>query len=88
MARPHRSVEINESLDAGAREAWDLPAAYEAVARASFAAGDPASGALGKTMATRALEAVADPDDREQIAHDLATLPGRGRLARRRRICP
>ena len=71
-----RSVEINEALDADAREAWDLPAAYEAMARASFAAGDPASGALWKAKAITALGDVADADDREQIAQDLATLPG------------
>lgn len=71
-----RSVEINEALPTDAREAWDLPAAYEAMARASFAAGDPASGALWKAKATTALEAIAEADDREQIAQDLATLPG------------
>lgn len=70
-----RSVEINEGLAADAREAWDLAAAYEAMARASFAAGDPASGALWKAKATAALAEVADPDDREPITQDLATLP-------------
>jgi hypothetical protein len=71
-----RCVEINEGLGGDARESWDLPAAYEAMARASFAAGDPASGALWKAKATTALEAIADTDDREPIAQDLATLPG------------
>jgi DNA-binding transcriptional MerR regulator len=71
-----RCVEINEALGAEARESWDLPTAYEAMARASFAAGDPASGALWKAKATAALEDIADADDREQIAQDLATLPG------------
>ena len=71
-----RCVEINEALSADARESWDLPTAYEAMARASFAAGDPASGALWKAKATAALEGIGDADDREQIAQDLATLPG------------
>jgi DNA-binding transcriptional MerR regulator len=71
-----RSVEINESLPSEARESWDLPAAYEAMARASFAARDSASGALWKAKATTALEDIADADDREPIAQDLATLPG------------
>lgn len=71
-----RCVEINEALPSEARETWDLPTAYEAMARASFAAGDPASGALWKAKATAALEDIADADDREQIAQDLATLPG------------
>ena len=71
-----RSVEINEGLAGDARESWDLPAAYEAMARASFAAGDPASGALWKAKATAALADITDPDDREPIAQDIATLPG------------
>ena len=71
-----RCVEIDESLPDDARESWDLAAAYEAMARASFAAGDPASGALWKAKATTALEAIAEADDREPIAQDLATLPG------------
>jgi hypothetical protein len=70
-----RCVEINEGLGADAREPWDLPAAYEAMARASFAAGDPASGALWKAKAVTALDDMIDPDDREPIAQDIATLP-------------
>jgi DNA-binding transcriptional MerR regulator len=70
-----RCVEINEALGSEAREGWDLPAAYEAMARASFVAGDPASGALWKTKASAALAEIADADDREPIAQDLATLP-------------
>lgn len=70
-----RCVEINEALGRDARETWDLPAAYEGMARASFAAGDPASGALWKAKAVAALEDIADADDREPIAQDIATLP-------------
>ncbi|HLO35248.1 MAG TPA: helix-turn-helix domain-containing protein [Candidatus Deferrimicrobium sp.] len=70
-----RCVEINEGLAADAREGWDLAAAYEAMARASLAAGDPASGALWKAKALSALDEIADADDREPIAQDLATLP-------------
>ena len=70
-----RCVEINEGLGDDARESWDLPAAYEAMARASFAADDSASGAQWKAKATAALEEIADVDDREPIAQDLATLP-------------
>jgi DNA-binding transcriptional MerR regulator len=71
-----RCVEINEELGREARESWDLAAAYEAMARASFAAGDPASGGLWKAKARAALEEVADADDRQPIEADLATLPG------------
>jgi DNA-binding transcriptional MerR regulator len=70
-----RCVEINEGLGDDARESWDLPAAYEAMARASFAAGDPASGALWKAKAVTALEDTTHVDDREPIAQDIATLP-------------
>jgi hypothetical protein len=69
-----RCVEIHEATED--RESWDLPAAYEAMARASFAAGDPASGALWKAKAVGALEGITDADDREPIAQDIATLPG------------
>ncbi len=71
-----RCVEINEALETEAHETWDLPTAYEAMARASFAAGDPASGALWKAKSMAALEDITDTDDREPIAQDLATLPG------------
>ena len=71
-----RCVEINEALPADARESWDLPAAFEAMARASVVAGDSASGALWKAKATTALEDIPDADDRMPIEQDLATLPG------------
>jgi DNA-binding transcriptional MerR regulator len=71
-----RCVEINEGLAPDERESWDVPAAYEAMARAAFAGGDTASGALWKAKAMAALEDIVDPDDREPIAQDLATLPG------------
>lgn len=72
-----RCVEINESLgEDDGRESWDLPAAYEAMARASFAGGDPASGGLWKAKAVAALHGIEDADDRMPIEGDLATLPG------------
>jgi DNA-binding transcriptional MerR regulator len=72
-----RCVEIVESLgeDEG-RESWDLAGAYEAMARASFAGGDSASGGLWKAKALQALSLIADADDRQPIEADLATLPG------------
>jgi hypothetical protein len=71
-----RCVEINEAMGVDARESWDLATAYEAMARASFVAGDPTSGALWKAKAASALEDIPDADDRDPIAQDLATLPG------------
>ncbi len=56
-------------------EDWDLPYAYEALARAHLAAGD---GAEAKRFAARArthAEDVADPEDREHLDQDLASLP-------------
>jgi len=67
-----RCVEINE--EHGIAD-WDIAAAYEAMARASFVAGDPASGTLWKSRAAAALETISDVDDRDPIAQDLATLP-------------
>jgi DNA-binding transcriptional MerR regulator len=71
-----RCVEINDGLSDDAREAWDLPAAYEAMARASYVAGDAVSGALWKAKALAALAAIENSDDRMPIEQDLATLPG------------
>jgi DNA-binding transcriptional MerR regulator len=72
-----RCVEVSEAIgeDEG-RESWDLPAAYEAMARASFVGGDSASGALWKAKALEALALITDADDRQPIEADLATLPG------------
>ncbi len=57
------------------REDWDLPAAYEAMARALHVAGDAAAAAEWKAKATEALGAVADAEDRTMIEQDLASLP-------------
>jgi DNA-binding transcriptional MerR regulator len=69
-----RCVEISEASEN--RESWDLSGAYEAMARASFTAGDSASGALWKAKALAALAEIDNPDDRMPIEQDLATLPG------------
>jgi len=65
-------------LDAGgdAGEDWDRPAVCEAMARASFAAGAAVEGATWKARATELAAAIADPDDRDVLERDLATLPG------------
>jgi DNA-binding transcriptional MerR regulator len=72
-----RCLEINEAIGADeGRESWDLAGAYEAMARASFAGGDTASGALWKAKGVEALAAIDNADDRMPIEQDLATLPG------------
>jgi DNA-binding transcriptional MerR regulator len=54
---------------------WDVAAAYEALSRASLVAGDEAAARDWKARAVAALRDIADPDDREPIEADLATLP-------------
>ena len=54
---------------------WDLAAAYEAMSRASLVAGDDVAARDWKAKAVAALDDIADPDDREPIEADLATLP-------------
>jgi hypothetical protein len=54
---------------------WDLAFAYEALARASAVAGD-ARGRDGYLADARAAgEAIKDPEDRELLEKDLATIP-------------
>jgi len=54
---------------------FDMAAAYEAMSRAHLTAGDRTEMAAWKARATAALDGIADPDDREIIEGDLATLP-------------
>ena len=53
---------------------WDLAAAYEGMARALAIAGDPEAAAW-KARAVEALDGIEDPQDREPIAADIASLP-------------
>jgi DNA-binding transcriptional MerR regulator len=68
-----RCLEICES-EPGALEDWDLPFAYEALARAYAVAGDEAemSRCLGRARELGA--AIADDDDRRLLEGDLATI--------------
>jgi DNA-binding transcriptional MerR regulator len=68
-----RCVEIDEASTN--RQSWDVPSAYEAMARASFAAGDATAGRAWKAKAAAAVAAIPEADDRETIEQDLATLP-------------
>ena len=45
------------------------------MARAHLVAGDLAEAAAWKAKAVAALDAIADPDDREIVEGDIATLP-------------
>jgi DNA-binding transcriptional MerR regulator len=67
-----RCVDIDEA--AGDREDWDLPAAYEAMARALLVGGDRTGAREWAAKARTALAAVPDADDREVIDQDLGSL--------------
>ncbi len=60
---------------AGEADDWDLPAAYEVMARAAAVAGEGAEATTWRDRAREALAGIADPADRELIEGDLATLP-------------
>ena len=70
-----RALTLVEAGGAAAED-WDRPAVYEAMARASFMAGDVAGGAAWKARAAAMAAMLADAGDREVIERDLATLPG------------
>jgi hypothetical protein len=55
-------------------EDWDLPFAYEALARAHLVADDEDEGARCEARARELGERIADPEDREQLEKDLGTL--------------
>jgi len=68
-----RSLEICESEPA-ALEDWDLPFAYEALARADAVAGDSVEMSRSLEQARALGAAIVDDDDRALIEADLATI--------------
>ncbi len=58
----------------GDLEDWDLPYAYEALARAHEVAGNKAESRRFAARARELAEQVADAEDREHLEADLATL--------------
>jgi DNA-binding transcriptional MerR regulator len=56
-------------------ETWLLASAYEGLARAYATAGDRAAATEWKDKAVAQLELVTDPDDREIVEQDVASLP-------------
>ena len=66
-----RCLEICEQNGIGD---WDLAVAYEALARACRVAGDEAGLARNLDAARAAMQTIQDPEDREVLAADLATL--------------
>jgi DNA-binding transcriptional MerR regulator len=72
----HHANRCLELVRAGGEgfEDWDLASALEVVARANLAAGNTSDGAHYAGLARAELETVADPDDREVIASQIAEL--------------
>lgn len=60
---------------AGEAEDWDLPFAYEALARAQMVAGDLDEARAHKAHALALASSVAEEDDREHLLGELADLP-------------
>lgn len=67
-----RCVEIDEAN--GIRD-WDIASAYEAMARALAVGGDTAAAREWASRARVACDEIADEEDREPIAADIASLP-------------
>jgi hypothetical protein len=68
-----RCLEITEQ-HADNVEDWDLPFAYEALARAHVVAGDAGESRRYAELARESGESIADPEDREHFAAELVTL--------------
>jgi len=73
LAHARRCLELVEANPAET-ESWDLPAAYEALARAHSVAGDSGEAARHVALGREALAAVEDEEDRAHIAADLASV--------------
>lgn len=69
----NRAVELVRAGGEGLED-WDLASALEVLARAHLAAGDREEAAHYAGLARKELESVADPDDREVIASQIAEL--------------
>ena len=68
-----RCLELTEA--AAEREDFDLPFAFEALARAHAVAGADEEAERWCTMARAAAELIADAEDRRLVLRDLATIP-------------
>jgi hypothetical protein len=71
-----RCLELLEAVQDA--EDWDLPAAYEGLARAYGAAGKEVEAGRWAALGRESAAAISDPEDREQIEKDLRAL-GQGR---------
>jgi DNA-binding transcriptional MerR regulator len=65
---------VLEICEANAIGSWDLAFAYEALARAARVAGDSAAAEAWLAKARTAGEAIVEPEERELLFNDLATI--------------
>jgi DNA-binding transcriptional MerR regulator len=71
-----RALELAEAATrAGVADDWDVPAALEGLARAQAVSGDRAAAVETRARARRALDGIADPEDRQVVEQDLETTP-------------
>jgi hypothetical protein len=72
----HHALRCRDYVEAAEdAEDWDLPFAYEAIARAFVVAGDEPAAAENAQRARELAAAVSDDGDREQLLGELAELP-------------
>jgi hypothetical protein len=74
LRHAQRCLELVESTP-GEMEDWDLPGAYEALARAHLTAGDAAEAARYKALGLEAIAKVSNEEDRKPIEADLLSIP-------------
>lgn len=71
-----RSLALAEAaLAASVADDWDVAAALEGLTRAQAVAGEQAEAGRTRERAREAIAAIADPEDRELIEQDLASIP-------------
>jgi hypothetical protein len=69
----HRCLELSKQHPDNLED-WDLPFAYEALARAHKLAGNDGDARRYEALARESGDAIADPEDREHFDEALATL--------------
>jgi hypothetical protein len=70
----HHARRCLDWCERGEVEDWDTPYAHEALARAYEVAGDEVAAARHLDLARELAERIADPEDRELLDRDLATI--------------
>jgi DNA-binding transcriptional MerR regulator len=75
LVHARRALELAEAATtAGVADDWDVPSALEALARAQSVAGDGAGAAETLAQGREAAARIADPEDRQLIEQDLASI--------------